>query len=104
MNDLIAQNARVAQNQAEYQERYDALVKRYEETDAKRTQVMDRIDQIAIRHRKIERFIQTVESLPEAVTKFDAGNWSALVSTMTVHSKRHFTFLLTSGIEVEIEF
>ena len=59
---------------------------------------------IAIRHRKIERFIQTVESLPEAVTKFDAGNWSALVSTMTVHSKRHFTFLLTSGIEVEIEF
>ena len=30
VNDLIAQNARVAQNQTEYNERYDALVSRYE--------------------------------------------------------------------------
>lgn len=102
VNDLIAQNARVAQNQAEYQERYDALVKRYEETDAKRTEVMGRIDKLAIRRRKIERFIHSLEEQPDAITEFDAGGWAALVSTMTVNSKSDITFQLTSGMEVRI--
>ncbi len=102
VNDLIAQNARVAQSQTEYQERYDALVRRYEETDAKRTEVMSKIDTLAIRRRKIERFIQSLEEQPDAVTEFDAGGWAALVSTMTVNSKSDITFQLTSGMEIRI--
>lgn len=102
VNDLIAQNARVAQNQAEYQERYDALVKRYEETDAKRTEAMGKIDRLAIRRRKIERFIQSLEEQPDAITEFDASGWAALVSTMTVNSKSDITFQLTSGMEARI--
>ena len=101
-NDLIAQNARVAQNQAEYQERYDALVKRYEETDAKRTEVIGQIDRLAIRRRKIERFIQGLKEQPDAITEFDAGGWAALVSTMTVNSKSDITFQLTSEMEIRI--
>ena len=68
MNDLIAQNARVAQDQKEYNERYDALVSRYEETERKRDAVMEKIDQIMIRRRKIERFIETVKDLPDVLT------------------------------------
>ena len=45
VNDLIARNARVAQDQKEYNERYDALVSRYEETEKKRDAVMEKIDQ-----------------------------------------------------------
>ena len=102
VNNLIALNARVAQNQAEYQERYDALVRRYEETDAKRTEMMGKIGRLAIRRRKIKRFIQSLEEQPDAVTEFDAGGWAALVSTMTVNSKSDITFQLTSGMEVRI--
>ena len=43
VNDLIAQNARVAQNQTEYNERYEALVSRYEETERRRDELADRI-------------------------------------------------------------
>ena len=43
MNDLIARNARVAQDQKEYNERYDALVSRYEETEHKRDAVIGQI-------------------------------------------------------------
>ncbi|MBQ6610912.1 MAG: hypothetical protein IJH70_10790 [Oscillospiraceae bacterium] len=68
MNDLIARNARVAQDQKEYNERYDALVNRYEETEHKREAVMEQIDQIMIRRRKIERFIESVRDLPGALT------------------------------------
>ena len=67
VNDLIARNARVAQDQKEYTERYDALVSRYEETEKKRDAVMEKIDQIMIRRRKIERFIESVKDQPEPI-------------------------------------
>ena len=60
VNDLIARNARVAQDQKEYNERYNALVSRYEETGHKRDAVMEQIDQIMIRRRKNVRFIESV--------------------------------------------
>ena len=101
VNDLIAQNARVAQNQTEYNERYDALVSRYEETERRRDEVADRINQIMVRRRKLERFIETVEGLPELYTEFDAGQWAALVDSMTVHAKDRITFTLTCGMVIE---
>ena len=68
MNDLIARNARVALNQKEYNERYDALVSRYEDTERKRDAIVEHIDQIMIRRRKIERFIESVKDLPGVLT------------------------------------
>ncbi len=87
VNDLIAQNARVAQNQTEYNERYDALVSRYEETERRRDEVADRINQIMVRRRKLERFIESIKDLPELITGFDESLWAGLVDSMTVHSK-----------------
>ena len=78
VNDLIARNARVAQDQKEYNERYDALVSRYEETEHKRDAAMEQIDRIMIRRRRIERFIESLKDLPELYTEFDAGQWAAL--------------------------
>ena len=102
VNDLIAQNARVAQNQKEYNERYDALVSRYEDTGRKRDAVVEQIDQIMIRRRKIERFIETVKDLPELITEFDESLWAGLVDSMTVHSKDRIVFRLTCGMEIEL--
>ena len=101
VDDLIAQNARKAQNQTEYRERYDALVSRYEETEKKRDAVADQISQRMVRRRKLERFIETVKALPELYTEFDKAQWSGLVDSMTVHSKDKITFTLTSGMEIE---
>ena len=101
VNDLIARNARVAQDQKEYNERYDALVSRYEETEHKRDAVMEQIDQIMIRRRKIERFIESVKDLPELITEFDESLWTGLVDSMTVHSKDRIVWKLTCGMEIE---
>ncbi len=64
-------------------------------------ELADRINQIMIRRRKLERFIETVEGLPELYTEFDAGQWAALVDSMTVHAKDRITFTLTCGMEIE---
>lgn len=102
VNDLIAQNARVAQNQTAYKEKYDALVSRYEQTEARRNEVMDRINGLTVRRRKIERFIQTVEEAPEIFTEFDAAQWAALVDSMTVRTRADITFHLTCGMDIDI--
>ncbi|MGN0256454.1 MAG: recombinase family protein, partial [Chordicoccus sp.] len=102
VNDLIARNARVAQNQKEYQEKYDALVSRYEETKSKSDSVSERIRQKSMRRRKLERFISAVGELPELITEFDGAQWASLVETMTVYSKERIVFTLTSGMEIEI--
>ena len=101
VNDLIAQNARVAQNQKEYNERYDALVSRYEDTGRKRDAVVEQIDQIMIRRRKIERFIESIKDLPELITEFDESLWAALVDSMTVYSKDRIVFRMTCSMEIE---
>ena len=101
VNDLIAENARKAQNQAEYREREAALVSRYEETEAKRAAVADQISQRMVRRRKLERFIEAVEGLPELYTEFDPAQLSALVDSVTVMDKKRLVWTLTSGMEVE---
>ena len=101
VNDLIARNTRVAQDQKEYNERYDALVNRYEETEHKRDAVMEQIDQIMIRRRKIERFIESVKDLPELITEFDESLWAGLVDSLTVHGKDRIAWKLTCGMEID---
>ena len=91
----------MAQNQTEYNEHYDALVSRYEETERRRDEVADRINQIMVRRRKLERFVESVEGLPELYTEFDVGQWAALVDSVTVHTKDRIAFTLTCGMEVE---
>ena len=92
----------MAQNQTEYNERYDALVSRYEETERRRDEVADRINQIMVRRRKLERFIESIKDLPELITEFDESLWAALVDSMTVHSKDRIVFRLTCGMEIEV--
>ena len=102
VQDLIATNARVAQNQDDYNARYEALVSQYEATKAERDRVAAEIRQKGIRRREFERFITTLEKLPETVTKFDEAMWSSLVDYVTVNGKDDLTFTLACGVEISI--
>jgi hypothetical protein len=62
---------------------------------------MEQIDQIMIRRRKIEWFIETVKDLPDLITEFDESLWAVLVDSMTVHAKDRIVFRLTCGMEIE---
>ena len=63
--------------------------------------VMEQIDRIMIRRRKIERFIDSVKGLPELITEFDESLWASLVDSMTVYAKDRIVFQLTCGVEIE---
>lgn len=101
VQELIAQNARVAQNQDEYSVRYDALAARYETTKAQRDALAAEIRQKGIRWREFERFIAELEKLPDVVTEFDEALWGSLVETVTVYGKEDIRFLLPCGTEIK---
>lgn len=83
---LVQENARIAQDQTEYNKRYSSLMKRYEAEKS----VFDAIEeQIADAHRRvqaIERFIKNVQDLG-VLTEFDEELWGLLVESVTVYSK-----------------
>ena len=102
VQDLIAANARFAQNQDEYNARYDALVSGYEATKKERDRVAAEIRQKGIRRREFQRFITALEKLPDEVTEFEESMWSDLVESVTVYAKDDLRFMLTCGTELKV--
>ncbi len=100
MQELIAENARVAQNQDDYNRRYDEMVSRFEATKADRDALAAEIRQRGIRRREFERFITTLESLPDEVTEFDEALWGSLVEYVTVYAKDDLRFMLACEVEI----
>ena len=101
IQDLIATNARVAQNQDDYNAKYDALVSNYEAVKKRRNEVTGEIRQKGIRRREFARFIDAVEKLPNEVTEFEESMWSDLVESMTVHAKDDIRFILPCETEIK---
>ena len=101
VQSLIAENARVAQDQDEYNVRYNALASRFEDTKAKYDKVTADIAAKGIRRRELERFIQAVEVLPDVVDEFDEALWGSFVDHLTVNSKDDIVFTMASGLEIK---
>ena len=99
---LIVQNARVAQNQDDYNVAYDAAVSCYEATKAEREKVAADIRQRGIRRREFERFITELEKLPGLVTEFDEAIWGSLVEYVTVGKDKTMVFTLLGGTEMQV--
>ena len=100
--ELIAENARVAQNQDDYNRRYDEAVSRFETTKAERDALAAEIRQRGIRRREFERFITTLESLPDEVTDFSEDLWGSLVEYLTVYAKDDLRFMLPCEVEMGV--
>ncbi len=98
----ISENARIAQDQTDYQKRYDELVRRYEVTKDRHDEV---VKSIKARHAKSERldgFAQTLTAQSETLTKFEAGLWGTLVDFMTVYSKEDISVTFKDETEIHI--
>ena len=102
VQEIIAENARVAQDQYEYNVRYNALATRFEDTKAKYEKVTGDIAAKGIRRLELERFTLAVEKLPEMVTEFDEALWGSLVDHLTVNDKDDIVFTMTSGMEIKV--
>ncbi len=58
------------------------------------------IRQRGIRRREFERFITTLESVPDEVMDFSEDLWGSLVEYLTVYAKDDLRFMLPCGVEI----
>lgn len=98
----IAENCRIALDQAEYEKRYAGLTDRYEKAKAKYDEVVGKIEEKKAKRELFKGFIRTLEKQNGLIKEFDAGMWSSLVQEVIVKEKDDITFIFKNGIEVRV--
>ena len=82
----VMQNARIAQNQEEYQRNYEGLVARYD-YDAAKARFDEVTESISAKEAQSERlavFIKSLKEQTEPVAEFDSQLWASMVEWVTV--------------------
>ena len=99
---LIAENARIAQNQIEYQERYDALVGRYNAAKAQYDEVIDAIAAKAAQSERLLDFIRVMQLQEGILAEFDERLWGSMVDFVTVGRGKEIKVTFKDGSEIEV--
>lgn len=94
----IEQNARVAQDQGEYQKRADELAAEYNRLDSEVKAVEAEIQKRQLCGRRIETLVAALETARE---NFAVSLWGSMVEKVTVF-KDALVFTLTSGEDVRV--
>lgn len=98
VKQLIAENARLAQNQDDYDRNYNELVSRYEAAKKRYDKTCDTIQYRKARSLQMDSFIKELRN-QELIKEFDARLWSSLVDFITVYSKDDIRVTFKNGIE-----
>lgn len=99
IHQCIRENARVAQDQEEYQKKYDALVRRYDTAKDRLDEVDRIINEKQARKAEIELFLAELDKV-ETVTEFHEDTWYALLDYVTVYDKEDIRFTFKDGTEI----
>ena len=67
----IDENARIAQDQIEYEKRYDSLVQRFDTAKAKLDETQAAITKKQAQRQMMENFMKALQSLPKQVEIFN---------------------------------
>ena len=97
----IAENARVAQNQDDYQKRYDSLAKRFDRTKARLEEVEQTIAEKQAHKEMVEQFLSELAK-QDAITEFTDELWYSMIDFVTVYSKDDIRFTFKNGTEIKM--
>ncbi len=99
---MINENAWTVQNQDQYEERYDAALARYKETERKRREVESKIREQKSRQIKTKRFVENLRGLRQGtIREFDSSMWNQLLEKAIVERGR-ITFVFGGEVEVHV--
>ena len=94
----IRENARIAQNQEEYQKHYEGLVARYDTAKARFDEVTEVISAKEAQSERLAEFIKRLKVQTEPVADFDERLWASMVECVTVG--KGMTVVFRDGTEV----
>ena len=99
VQQLIAENARVAQNQDDYDRNYNELVSRYEAAKTQYDKNCEAIQYRKARSRQMDSFIQELRN-QDLIKEFDARLWGSLVDDVMVGVDGSMTVVFRDGTKV----
>ena len=102
LQELIDRNARVAQDQADYQQHSDEMFTRYAAAEKALGEAQENLRQKESRNEQIEDFISEIGTLPDSITEFREDCWGHIVNRVTVlrGGGMRFTFVCGVGIQI----
>lgn len=101
--NIAAENARMAQNQDEYNKKYSSLVERYNKLKEEYDSICSTISDKDAKYEQIGRFIKVLKGQQELITEFDESLWSSLTEKIVVKSKEEVTVVFKDGTEITVE-
>ncbi|PRR84511.1 recombinase family protein [Clostridium vincentii] len=101
IHKCVEENAHSTLDQAEYEERYKALVERYESIKKGIEGINEKRLESSAKHESIEAFIKELEKREGLVTEFDEDLWNATIEKIMVHSENEITFVFKDGMELD---
>ena len=101
---LIKENARVAQGQEEYEQKYNSVYEQYQNHLERAGEIKAKIREKTIQSIQIQTFMEKFLELDGEQNIFDEQLWTEIVDRVTVYSKEKVTFTFIGGIEVTVEF
>ena len=101
IQQMIRQNATVAQDQTEYNKRFDALSQKFKEAEAKKDTVAQQISDVRDRRGTMEDFLRILKQQDGDVTAFSEKLWCGLLDYATAHADGRLTFTFKNGSTFE---
>lgn len=101
IEQYIAENARVAQNQDDYQKRYDSLGKRFDRTKARLEELEQSIAEKQAHREMVEQFLSELAK-QDAITEFTDELWYSMIDCVTIYTKDDIRFTFKNGTEIKM--
>ncbi len=102
LEQCIAENSRVAQNQDEYEIRYNALAEKFDGIKARLDTVTAAIMEKQAQREEMRVCIETLTALPDTIDTFDEPSWTALLDYATVQMDGKVEFTFKSGTVITV--
>ena len=97
----IQENAKSAQSQEEYAERYNGYVARYEKARTRVDALQEQKKQRQAKADAIGRFMFELSERGDAITEFDERLWLAVVEKATAYHDGRLVFTFQNGLELD---
>lgn len=98
----IEENSTTAQDQDEFNKRYNEYVKRYEDLKGRVDELQNKKNKRLIESNAIGAFMFEVMELSQPPNEFDDKLWIASIDTVTVYKDGRTIFKFKNGAEVEV--
>ncbi len=99
----VEENARAAQDQQAYQERFDGLIARYETAKRRLDAITGEKLARSANRECISRVLADLKQRDCLPTEFDEELWYMTVDSVTVHSEAWVTIIFKSGTEIDVD-